>query len=231
MLLPTVLHPQRKWKINLACSSAPHTVNARWRDHSLQPQSEKQNIKRVYRIFASCARFLYVKHARETLSLETSGLGDFQMKQSSNAWAHMELDVAHHCFTSTEKMKNQSCVARPNQKDMHASVCVYWDMVSAKKKNNSTCAAATRMDKNTSSPCRDSVSLHRILSTHCDIPRHRLQTLHPNSPLQLQESPSPFHTHPMDTYWWDTCWTDAYWCFFFEPLPHSHESSDGQKCL
>ena len=62
----------RKWQCLLAI---PH-------DHSLQPQSEKQNIKRVYRIFASCARFLYVKHARETLSLETSGLGHLQMKQS-----------------------------------------------------------------------------------------------------------------------------------------------------
>ena len=55
MLFTTVLHPPRKCEITLACSSARNTVNARWRDHSLQPQSEKQNIKRVFRIFASCA--------------------------------------------------------------------------------------------------------------------------------------------------------------------------------
>ena len=38
-------------------------------------------------------------------------------------------------------------------------------MASAKKKNHSTCTAATRMDKNASSPCRDSVSPHRIRRT------------------------------------------------------------------
>ena len=96
----------RKWQSLLAIQH----------DHSLQPQSEKQNIKRVYRIFASCARFLYVKHARETLSLET--LVICQCNTLSDACAHMEVHVAHHCFTSTEEMKNPSCVAKLNPKDI-----------------------------------------------------------------------------------------------------------------
>ena len=60
----------------------------------------------MYRILPSCARFLYVKRARETLSLKNSGLGDLQLNNLSNAYAHMEVDFVQYCFTPTKKMKN-----------------------------------------------------------------------------------------------------------------------------
>ena len=82
----------------------------------------------MYRIilFPPYARFLYVKRARETLSLETPELGDLQMRQDnlSNACAHMEVDVAQHCFTPTETMKNQSSVASSKQKDITQNALV-----------------------------------------------------------------------------------------------------------
>ena len=71
-------------------------------------KANKQNIKSVYRIFASCARFLYVKHACETLSLETSGLGDLQMKQSLKCMRTHESRCCSPLF----------CIHRENEKSL-----------------------------------------------------------------------------------------------------------------